>query len=131
MKHYDYIKNQIVKNNFATERSYLGKRWWLITTLLKKAEEDGLKVYDVDLGSIDLGAMPRRVNNVLQLIDHLYDIKMCKMDYPILVAPTGWVLNGWHRAFKAIMRGDKTIKAIRFFEMPEEDGDDSEEDSDE
>lgn len=38
--------------------------------------------------------------------------------YPVILCPQGRVIDGMHRICKALIRGDKTIKAVRLEKMP-------------
>ncbi len=121
MKHLE-LKKYLPGNDFETEKCYLGQRWWYVKNLVKAAETEGLEVFDVDVASIDLGVMPWDMKSVLHFIEHMIDIRKCSLKYPVIMAPSGWIMNGWHRVVKAVLKDEKTIKAVRFIELPEPDG---------
>ena len=43
------------------------------------------------------------------------------LSYPIIQAPDGWIMDGYHRIAKAILEGKTTIKAVRLPALPEPD----------
>lgn len=102
------------------EKTFIDNEWWYVENLIKASKD--LEVFDLDLVSLDLGVMPWRLTSVFHFIGHSIDIKKCSLKYPVILAPAGWVMNGWHRIAKAILQGKKTIKAVRFFDLPEPDG---------
>jgi len=116
------IRKHIVPNKYETERSVMGKEWWYVRMLDEVAKEKGLEVFDLDLASIDLGVMPWELKSVYMFIDHAIDVQKADLSKPVIMAPSGWIINGWHRVARAIIEGKKTIKAVRFFELPEPDG---------
>jgi hypothetical protein len=121
MKHLE-LKKYLPGNDYETETCSLGRKWWYVKNLVKAAESEGLEVFDIDVASIDLGVMPWDMKSFLHFIEHMIDIKNCSLKYPVTMAPCGWIMNGWHRVVKAFLKGEPTIKAVRFFELPKPDG---------
>jgi len=121
------LRNNIKRFVFEKEVSRIGKEWWYVTTLIRESKD--LPVFEVDIASIDLGVMPWELTSVLHFVEHVLDLWDCNTEYPIIMSPSGWIINGWHRVVKAIIEDRKTIPAVRFFELPEPDGtDDAKED---
>jgi len=116
------IRKHIVPNKYETERCVINKEWWYVRSLEEAAKEKGLEVFDLDLASIDLGVMPWDMKSIYHFIDHCNDVEKCEMNYPVVMSPSGWIMNGWHRVVKGIIQGRKTIKAVRFFDLPSPDG---------
>ena len=52
---------------------------------------------------------------------HAKLIEETDLNYPIILGADGRVMDGMHRVCKAWMRGDKSIKAVRFEIDPEPD----------
>jgi hypothetical protein len=48
------------------------------------------------------------------------------LSYPIIQAPDGWIMDGYHRIAKAILEGKTTIKAVRLPALPEPDREEKE-----
>lgn len=55
------------------------------------------------------------------IADHMKLVMECNLDYPIILAANGSVMDGMHRVCKAYLNGQETIKAIRFSVTPEPD----------
>ena len=51
-----------------------------------------------------------------EVIPELKRIEGADLSYPIILHPTGWVMDGYHRVAKALLAGHTTIKAVRFTE---------------
>lgn len=114
------VKKYFPDAKVETERSFIGDDWWASKTLFEASKE--LRVVDIDIASLDLDVTPWEGNNILEFVKHCVRIDKCRFEYPVIQAPSGWVMNGWHRIVKAIMEGRKTIPAVRFKELPKPDG---------
>ena len=117
-----YIGQDDIKASFKIEKSYLNNEWWYIPTLVAAAREQEVIPYDLHIASLDLGRMPWQCESVLHFVQHMGDIEICDFRHPVIQAPAGWVMNGWHRIAKAIMMNKPTIKAIRLNYLPPCDG---------
>ena len=56
-----------------------------------------------------------------RVADHMQLINETDLSHPIILDPDGRVMDGMHRVCKALIRGSKTIKAVRLSVMPEPD----------
>ena len=52
------------------------------------------------------------------IAEHARDIFEADLSYPIILAPDGEVLDGWHRICKAFLQGLEEIAAVQLTEMP-------------
>lgn len=50
--------------------------------------------------------------------EHARDIYEADLRYPIILSPTGEVLDGWHRICKAFLLGIEELDAVRLTTMP-------------
>jgi len=41
-------------------------------------------------------------------------IRSADLDYPIILHPNGWVMDGMHRIGKRLLAGELTIQAVQF-----------------
>lgn len=103
---------------FTESRYVRGKRGWMVSSLYKKAEEDGLIPFDVPLASFDLTPMHFKVNSTDSFIWHMKRCMCADTDIPILLDDMGQVADGNHRICKAILEGKRYIKAYRMKDMP-------------
>lgn len=106
------------KFDFAESRYRRGNKGWLASSLYKKAEEDGLKPFDVPLASLDLSVMPFKVCNFDDFIWHMRRCSNADTNIPILLDDLGQIADGNHRVARAILQGKKYIKAYRLTSMP-------------
>jgi hypothetical protein len=50
--------------------------------------------------------------------EELERVEKADLSYPIILTPSSKIADGFHRAMKAYLRGDKTIDAIQLLKMP-------------
>lgn len=62
--------------------------------------------------------VPPTVENVLQ---HFTRIQNADFMYPVILSPSGRVLDGVHRLCKAVITEQKTIRAVRLLKLPPSD----------
>lgn len=86
---------------------------------------DGLPVKKVRLSEIDgfdevrwFGG-PRNILPTCRAIaEHARDIYECDLTYPIILSPSGEVLDGWHRICRAFLQGLEELDAVQLTTMP-------------
>lgn len=79
----------------------------------------GLDMFEVPLAFINLGSMPwSEIQDVEDVLKHTKRIIDADLSYPIIISPTGGILNGFHRVCKAILDGETSIKAVKLDKMP-------------
>lgn len=52
------------------------------------------------------------------IAEHARDIYECDLSYPIILSPSGEVLDGWHRICKAFLQGLEELDAVQLITMP-------------
>ena len=87
---------------------------------LRKASSD-LEDFDLPLCGITMDYNPWTLSIFTSVLYHIKRIEDADLNYPILLDPTGTIIDGWHRIAKAILKGDLTITARRLKVMPEVD----------
>lgn len=110
---------RMFKKRTLEQSAWIGKKAWNLNTLLEATKD--LKEFDLSLDSLDLGVNPWDLKDVWSFLREMQAVKQVDFKYPVILAPEGWVMDGWHRVAKAIMQGKKTIKAVRLIELPEPD----------
>ncbi len=98
-------------------------RFWRMDQLWELAE--GLPVKKVRLSDLDgfdevrwFGG-PRNLQPTFRAIaEHARDIFNADLAYPIILSPTGEVLDGWHRICKAFVQGIGELEAIQLTTLP-------------
>ena len=62
---------------------------------------------------------PRNILPTCRAIaEHARDIQESDLSYPIILSPTGEVLDGWHRICKAFLQGIEEIDAVQLQRLP-------------
>lgn len=108
----------------ATEQ---GKTYyWRVTTIWEAANHE-LQVEDIPVEALlteleqDRWFQQHRQPTILNIIKHFQRLQDADLSYPIILSPTGRVMDGIHRLAKAWLLGVPTIKAIRLTSFPESD----------
>ena len=102
------------------EGSYvIGKKRWQMSTLQEAVKH--LPVFDLQLAAIDLSSTAWDVSNIAVYMYHHKRVEKANLKYPVILDPTGYVIDGWHRIVKAILKGKTEIKAVKLNVMPEPD----------
>lgn len=52
------------------------------------------------------------------IAEHARDIYESDLNHPIILSPTGEVLDGWHRICKAYLQGIEELDAVQFPKLP-------------
>ena len=62
---------------------------------------------------------PRNILPTCRAIaEHARDIYESDLNYPIILSPTGEVLDGWHRICKAFIQGIEELDAVQLPNLP-------------
>ena len=94
--------------------------FWYGFTLWEAAKD--LKPFDLPLAAIPFNYSPWDLDNIEQIAYHVEAVNKVDFKYPIILDSMGSVLDGHHRIVKALIKGMKTIKAVRILDMPPPDG---------
>ena len=105
-------------------RYYRGGDYWEVYKLINLVNEDKLPIFELPLAGIDLNCTPFTVNNLDDMAWHMKRVQESDLKYPIILDDLGQICDGNHRVVKALVKGDKTIKAVRIQNMPTPDGHD-------
>lgn len=106
VKHFCTPDNQMAK---------LGKHKWHVSRLFELSK--CLPVMDVPLEHMN---MYYKYNSLTlrELAGHMVAVKNADLSYPIILDEDGEIMDGRHRLIKAIIKGRRSIKAVRFPENP-------------
>ncbi|TVP60093.1 MAG: hypothetical protein EA343_18330 [Nodularia sp. (in: Bacteria)] len=89
------------------------KLWDLVADM--SIEEVPINDFSLD---IDLWFREYEVPTALNVLKHCKRILDADLEFAIIIAPNGIVMDGMHRIGKAWILGHSTIKAIRLQEFP-------------
>lgn len=91
--------------------------YWSVTRLIEHSRS--LEVFEMPLAGIYIGQSVFSESRTARAVaEHVKRVNETSLEYPILLDPDGFIMDGWHRVIKALVNGDKTIKAVRFEKMP-------------
>ena len=107
----------------STERD--GKRYIWYTERLWRLAKD-LPEYDADVERFaeldrDCWFGEGRTPTIREVAAHCRRINETDSEIPVIVNDNGRLMDGGHRLARALLEGRKTVKAVRFEEMPEPD----------
>ena len=111
------------KQTHSTERD--GKRYIWYTERLWKLAKD-LPEYEVDVESFveldrDCWFGEGKSPTIREVAAHCRRINDTDSSIPVIINENGRLMDGGHRLARAVLEGRKTVKAVRFNEMPEPD----------
>jgi hypothetical protein len=78
-----------------------------------------LKVFKIKVSDIFLNYECPCDNTLSDFINHVKSVNKATFEYPIILGPDNFILDGKHRVAKAIIKNKKYIKAVRFKKMPD------------
>lgn len=89
---------------------------YYVLDLIEAAKD--LEVIEIKVSNMYIGYEAPNDNNLLSFIEHYESVRDANLEFPIILAPCNFILDGKHRIAKAILTEKQTIKAVRFKEMP-------------
>jgi len=90
---------------------YLGNHSWKVTRLFKLSKK--LKVLEIPLDHLNIYHNYKSLS-LRDMVMHFQAVERADLSYPIILDEDGELMDGRHRIMKALLRGHKTIKAVRF-----------------
>ena len=106
-KLWDGLKNQTVRDGNGNV--------WSVAVLIEQSKDFPVMEIPIDHLNIDkeFDSMSFR-----KFASHLKHVRDADLKYPIILDENGSIFDGLHRVAKAILQGEKTIKAVRFEQDP-------------
>lgn len=96
----------------------LGRHSWRVARLFELSR--GLDVMDVPLAHLSLYYVYEKLT-LREMVMHMQAVNAADLGCPIILDEDGELMDGRHRLMKAMLTGEKTIKAVRFGENPQPD----------
>ena len=111
------------RQTHSTERN--GKRYIWYTERLWRLAKD-LPEFEVDVEIFteldrDCWFGEGRTPTIREVAGHCRRIYQADLHIPVIINDNGRLMDGGHRLARALLEGRKTVKAVRFEEMPEPD----------
>jgi len=89
----------------------LGRHCWYIARLITLSKD--LEVMDIPLQHLNVYYTYEKLT-LRGMVMHINAVNDADLKYPIILDEDGELMDGMHRIMKAIVSGQKTIKAVRF-----------------
>jgi len=107
-----------VNKDLYQETTTIGNKVYSTDDLFNRVKDK--EVFKVPLCSIDFTQMPwGDIVNIYQFCEHYARCNDADMEYPVILAPHGGIINGFHRVCKAVINCDDYIDAVQLSEFPE------------
>ena len=89
----------------------IGNHHWSVSRLIELSKS--LKVMNVPLDHLNVY---NKYSNLTlrEMAMHIIAVNNADLDYPIILDEDGEIMDGRHRIIKAMVTGEKSIKAVRF-----------------
>lgn len=111
------------RQRHSTERD--GKRYIWYTErlweLAKDLPEYAAEVEHFEELDRDCWFSERKPPTIREVAGHCQRINEADFSKPVIINDNGRLMDGGHRLARALLEGRKTVKAVRFTEMPEPD----------
>lgn len=92
----------------------IGNHTWSVARLIQLSKD--MPIMDVPLDH--LCVYQKYDLTLREMVMHMRAVQNADLSYPIILDEDGDIMDGRHRIMKALLNGEKTIKAVRFDENP-------------
>lgn len=96
----------------------LGRHTWSVARLFELSRK--LKVLTIPLDHLSVYYTYEKLT-LREMVMHMKAVKAADLSTPIILDEDGELMDGRHRLMKAMLNGEKTIKAVRFETNPSPD----------
>lgn len=97
------------------QKARLGRHMWSIPRLFELSKS--LNVMDIPLDHMNLTDKLDDLT-LRGMVMHMNAVNNADLSFPIILDEDGEIMDGRHRIMKALLTGEKTIKAVRFDKNP-------------
>ena len=101
--------------NYKTQQSKIDNHIWSVARLIELSKE--LPVLDIPVDHLNIYSKYENLT-LRQMVMHMNAVNSADLACPIILDEDGEIMDGRHRIMKALLLGEKTIKAVRFDENP-------------
>lgn len=102
--------------SFKEQMVRIGMHHWSVARLAELSKE--LNVMTVPLDHLNVFNKYESLT-LRDMAMHINAVNNADLSYPIILDEDGEIMDGRHRIIKAMISGEKTIKAVRFDKNPE------------
>lgn len=98
------------------QKCQLGDNLWYVARLVTLVKD--FDVMEIPLEHMNVYYTYERLT-LRGMVTHINAVNDADLDYPIILDEDGELMDGRHRIMKALLNGEKTIKAVRFDVNPQ------------
>lgn len=91
---------------------------WLTSELIQTTKEQELEIFEIPLKHLCISEKTIGDMTIRKFVAQMKQVQEVNLDYPIILDEDGSIFDGRHRVAKALLTGEKTIKAVRFNKDP-------------
>jgi len=102
--------------NYEDQMAKLGKHHFSVARLVELSK--GFKVMTIPLDHLNVYNRYEDLT-LREMAMHINAVNNADLKYPIILDEDGEIMDGRHRIIKAMVIGEKNIKAVRFDKNPE------------
>jgi len=95
----------------------LGRNHWAVPRLIELSRD--LEVMEIPLNHLHIAYTYGGDTYLREMVMHMRAVLDADLSYPIILDEDGELMDGRHRIMKALLNGEKTIKAVRFEQNPD------------
>jgi len=106
-----------IKSLYSSEEQecQIGNHFWSVSRLFELSKN--LIVFEIPINHLNIWYKYTEIS-LREMIMHINAVNNADLSFPIILDEDGEIMDGRHRIMKAIIKGEKTIKAVRFDENP-------------
>ena len=117
-------KDKYIPVEYGRQAHCVGNKLWYVNSLVKLAESmpvETRRVEDIRAVRLNLPLLKDHGVTHIELAYHMKVALEADMNYPIILAKDGRIMDGHHRVIKALALGIPDIKVVQFKIDPEPD----------
>ena len=107
----------MMKYKYLDDQTFVdGEKHWRVSRLVFLSRE--LKPFNIPMEALNIYNLYPGSKTTLQFIKNMKKVLNSDLSKPIILDEEGYVMDGRHRICKALFKGIKSIKAVRFKKTP-------------
>ena len=99
----------------STQMCQIGRHHWSVPRLFELVRE--MPVMDILIDHLYIYYTYDKLT-LREMVSHLKAVNEADLSFPIILDEDGDLMDGRHRIMKALLNGEKSIKAVRFNKNP-------------
>ena len=114
------MKSEILKDHewFDSIISWKGNDYSVSSIVDAANYEERLRKYTCSIETFFMDYQAPCLNSLISFAEHCVRVADANLNYPLILAPDGYLLDGRHRLVKHLILGELELAVIRLSEMP-------------